>query len=144
MLMALTEVLVVALGDLIAHVQEDLELLGKEITAEQTLLAGCILLAVAVEQVRWGKRPQITTLVVVVELVRHHPLQAHLLLTQVVVAVEHEKVLLAEQVEQVVVVVEVQPELAQMQPQIRAAVAVVAVNQYLHLQNKTVAQEAQA
>jgi hypothetical protein len=49
--MALTAALVAALGDLTAHVQEDLELLGKEITAEQTLLVGCILLEVAVEQV---------------------------------------------------------------------------------------------
>jgi hypothetical protein len=71
-IMALTAVLAVALGVALACFQEVLELPGKAITVEQTLPVGIILLEVAVEQVLWGKHPQITTLVVMVALELHH------------------------------------------------------------------------
>jgi hypothetical protein len=71
-IMVLTAVLVAALGVPLVCFQEDSELLGKAITVEQTLPVGIILLEVVVEQVLWGKHPQITTLAVMVVLELHH------------------------------------------------------------------------
>jgi hypothetical protein len=83
-------------------------------------------------------------LVVLVALELRHLLQALRLLMQAVVAVEHDKVLLADQAEQVVAVLEAHPELEQMQPQIQVEEVVVVVNLLQILQKKTVAPAVQA